>query len=142
MEDNAIRVVIDTNIWISFLIGKSLSGLSNAINSDKVCVLFSDDLFNELLEVLKRPKFKKYFSDHAVEQLVLLLYEKIELVKINQNFDDCRDLKDNFLLDLSVSGDADYLVTGDADLLILNPFHGVGIISYQSFQSNILNNFK
>ena len=45
MEDNAIRVVIDTNIWISFLIGKSLSGLSNAINSNKVCVLFSDDLY-------------------------------------------------------------------------------------------------
>jgi uncharacterized protein len=142
MENNAVRVVIDTNIWISFLIGKSLSSLSDAINSDKVCVLFSDDLFNELLEVLKRPKFKKYFSDNAIEALVSVLYEKVELIKINQNFNDCRDPKDNFLLDLSVSGYADYLVTGDVDLLVLNPFHGVKVISYQSFQSYILNNFK
>ncbi len=142
MENNAVRVVIDTNIWISFLIGKSLSSLSDAINSDKVCVLFSDDLFNELLEVLKRLKFKKYFSDNAIEALVSVLYEKVELIKINQNFNDCRDPKDNFLLDLSVSGYADYLVTGDVDLLVLNPFHGVKVISYQSFQSYILNNFK
>jgi predicted nucleic acid-binding protein len=33
-------------------------------------------------------------------------------------------------------------VTGDADLLILNPFHGVEIISYQDFQHIILKGAK
>jgi uncharacterized protein len=55
MQGNQLRVVIDTNIWISFLIGKSLTGLSEAIINGQVLVLFSDDLFCELLEVLKRP---------------------------------------------------------------------------------------
>ncbi len=137
MRDSPIRVVIDTNIWISFLIGKSLTGLSEAIISDQILVLFSDDLFRELIEVLKRPKFKKYFSESSIENLIALLYEKVELVEVINNFDDCRDTKDNFLLDLSVSGHADYLVTGDTDLLILNPFHGVEIISYQNFQNVI-----
>jgi len=38
MRDNTVRVVIDTNIWISFLIGKTLSGLSEAIISGQVIV--------------------------------------------------------------------------------------------------------
>jgi uncharacterized protein len=138
MQGNPLRVVIDTNIWISFLIGKSLTGLSEAIINGQVLVLFSDDLFCELLEVLKRPKFKKYFSETDIENLVTLLHEKVQLIEITHHFEDCRDAKDNFLLDLAVSGDANYLVTGDADLLILNPFQGVEIISYQYFQNLIL----
>ena len=137
MRDNTVRVVIDTNIWISFLIGKTFSGLSEAIISGQVIVLFSNDLFSELIEVLNRPKFKKYFSASAIEELIALLYKKIELIEIINHFNDCRDPKDNFLLDLAVSGHANYLVTGDADLLILNPFQGVEIISYQAFQNII-----
>jgi len=142
MHGNTLRVVIDTNIWISFLIGKSLNGLSKAIISNQIIVLFSDDLFRELIEVLNRPKFKKYFSESAIKDLVTLLYEKVELIDVTSHFDDCRDVKDNFLLDLAVSGHANYLVTGDADLLILNPFHSVEIISYQDFQYIISNDLK
>jgi len=136
-DDNPIRVVIDTNIWISFLIGKSLTGLSETIASDRIIVLFSNDLFRELIAVLRRPKFQKYFSESVIENLIGLLNEKIELVEVTRCFDNCRDAKDNFLLDLAVSGLANYLVTGDADLLILNPFYDVEIISYQVFQNAI-----
>ena len=142
MYGNTLRVVIDTNIWISFLIGKSLIGLSQVIISSQIIVLFSDDLFRELVEVLNRPKFKKYFSESAIKDLVTLLYEKVELIDVTSHFDDCRDAKDNFLLDLAASGHANYLVTGDADLLILNPFHSVEIISYQDFQHIISNGMK
>jgi uncharacterized protein len=135
MPDSVLRVVIDTNIWISFLIGKSLAGLTDAIITNRVQVLFSDDLFSELLEVLQRPKFKKYFSSAAIEQLIILLYEKTEWVDVVIEFTDCRDGKDNFLLDLSVSGRANYLITGDSGLLVLNPFHGVEIVSYPYFQN-------
>lgn len=130
-----MRVVIDTNIWISFLIGKSLTGLSDEIISGRITVLFSDELFAELIEVLQRPKFKKYFNATAIEKLIILLYDRVEWIEISQYFYDCRDKKDNFLLDLSVSGHADYLVTGDDDLLILNPFYGIEIVSYQTFQA-------
>ena len=86
MQGNPIRVVIDTNIWISFLIGKSLTGLSESLISGQVIVLFSDALFRELIEVLKRPKFKKYFSETAIENLVTPLeylseYFDIALIK-------------------------------------------------------------
>lgn len=133
-----MRVIIDTNLWISFLIGKSLAGLTDALISNRITILFSEQLFAELIEVLRRPKFKKYFSDAAIEELIALLYDRVEWVEISRRFDDCRDQKDNFLLDLAVSGRADYLVTGDEDLLILNPFHGTQIIAYRPFQEGVL----
>lgn len=52
MQGNTLRVVVDTNIWISFLIGKSLNGLSKAIINNQIIVLFSDDLFRELIRPL------------------------------------------------------------------------------------------
>ncbi len=131
---SSIRVVIDTNIWISFLIGKTLTGLSEAVLNDKIKILFSEELLDELVEVLQRPKFKKYFSQNNVAELISLLHAKIEQVDITERFSDCRDPKDNFLLDLCVSGNADYLITGDEDLLVMNPFQGVEIVNYRLFQ--------
>ncbi|MFQ5633563.1 MAG: putative toxin-antitoxin system toxin component, PIN family [bacterium] len=126
---------MDTNIWISFLIGKTLAGLEDAIVDDQVKILFSTELFDELIEVLQRPKFKKYFSNENIQEFVSLIHSKVKWVKIKKRFNDCRDAKDNFLLDLSVSGNADYLITGDKNLLVLNPFHGTEIISYRTFQT-------
>ncbi|MFQ5639988.1 MAG: putative toxin-antitoxin system toxin component, PIN family [bacterium] len=39
------RVVIDTNIWVSFLIGKVLSGLEDLIIDNRIQILLSDELF-------------------------------------------------------------------------------------------------
>ncbi len=133
-KDNHIRVVIDTNIWIGFLIGKTLSGLSEAIINNKIRILFSYELFDELIKVLQRPKFKKYFSKKSITELISLLELKTELIEIKKQFEECRDPKDNFLLDLCISGNADYLITGDDDLLTMNPFHNVEIIDYKRFQ--------
>jgi putative PIN family toxin of toxin-antitoxin system len=132
-QNKPFRVVIDTNIWISFLIGKALSGLTRTIIRDEVVLLFSDELFEEFLTVVQRPKFERYFSTDAVRELIALLQVKVTWIEITDNHDDCRDAKDNFLLDLSVSGQADYLVTGDGDLLDLNPFHDTQIITYREF---------
>lgn len=67
MKDK-IRIVIDTNIWISFLIGQTLGDLTEKIIKRRVKILFSDELLAELLEVLHRPKFKKYFTAEAVQE--------------------------------------------------------------------------
>lgn len=59
-----------------------------------------------------------------------MLNEKVELVEVNFYFDSYWDKKDNFLLDLVVLGNVNYLVMGDSDLLILNLFDNVEIIFY------------
>ena len=82
MQKYNIRVVIDTNIRISFLIGKTLSGLSEAIMNDKIRMLFSKELSDELVEVLQRPKFEQYFSQDDIAELISLLCFKTEQIKI------------------------------------------------------------
>lgn len=79
-----MRVIIDTNLWISFLIGKSLAGLTDALISNRITILFSEQLFAELIEVLRRPKFKKYFSEAVIEELIALLYDRGEWVEISR----------------------------------------------------------
>jgi putative PIN family toxin of toxin-antitoxin system len=134
MRKDNIRVVIDTNVWVSFLIGKTLSDLLKAVLGNQITILFSEGLFDELGKVLKRPKFRKYFSYEKSKELIAILDSIAERIELTQQFKACRDEKDNFLLDLCVSGNADYLITGDQDLLTLNSFYGTKIINYQSFQ--------
>ena len=133
------RVVIDTNLWISFLIGKTLKGLQSHLIRQDIVLLFSEELFDELIEVVHRPKLQKYFSSDNIRELMALLEMKALFVEIKEHVSDCRDTKDNFLLDLCISGNADYLVTGDADLIALHPFRGVKIIHYRDFEAILSN---
>lgn len=42
------RIIIDTNIWISFLIGKELQYLKDLIVSEKVRIITTDQLLTEI----------------------------------------------------------------------------------------------
>jgi putative PIN family toxin of toxin-antitoxin system len=59
----------------------------------------------------------------------------IEMVRIKSKIDICRDVKDNFLLNLAVDGKADYLITGDKDLLILEQIENTKIITMNEFKT-------
>ena len=127
------RVIIDTNLWISFLITNNLNILSEIFLFERFQIIFSDELFNELLDVARRPKFKKYFDEKSVKLLIENISEKLEFIEVASAITICRDLKDNFILALSIDGNADYIVTGDKDLLSLNGFKGKKIITINEF---------
>jgi len=57
----------------------------------------------------------------------------MQLVHTHSIQTQCRDAKDNFLLELAVDGKADYLVTGDNDLLILQTVQKTKIIRMNDF---------
>ena len=127
------RVIIDTNLWISFLITNNLNILSELFLFERFQIIFSDELFNEFLDVAQRPKFKKYFDEKSVQLLIENISEKLEFIEVASVITICRDLKDNFILALSIDGNADYIVTGDKDLLSLNGFKGKKIITINEF---------
>lgn len=56
------KLIIDTNIWISFLIGKSLKGLQYFLQDNRFQIITSNEQISELVDVLSRPKIQKYFS--------------------------------------------------------------------------------
>jgi putative PIN family toxin of toxin-antitoxin system len=117
MAKKADRIILDTNLWISFLITKDFKKLDDKIKTGKVKVLFSLESIEEFLAVAGRPKFKKYFSKEDLEQLIDLFDVYGETVDVSSKVSICRDPKDNFLLSLSKDSKADYLITGDEDLL-------------------------
>jgi putative PIN family toxin of toxin-antitoxin system len=133
IKDKNLRVVIDTGVWISFLIGKALVKLKDYLKNENIILLFSDELLDELVEVLHRPKIKKYIKDEQIDEIIGVIHYKAEWVKIKDRTDICRDIKDNFLLDLAGNGNANYLITGDEDLLVLKEFKGAKILNFWDF---------
>ena len=132
-KDNLVRLIIDTNIWISFLISDKYQKLDKALSHPKTTILFSIELLDELNRVATFPKLKKYFSLNAVEEMLLSLEDYVELVKVKSKVEICRDPADNFLLALSKDGEADFLITGDQDLLDLEVFGITKIIPLTNF---------
>ncbi|MBI3233376.1 MAG: putative toxin-antitoxin system toxin component, PIN family [Bacteroidetes bacterium] len=126
-------MVIDTNLWISFLITKDLTKFDEIIFSRHGILVFSQELLDEFLEVAKRPKFRRFFSAADIEEILETIDEYADFVKVQTQIEVCRDPKDNFLLSLSVDGNADFLLTGDKDLLDLVKFGETSIITISDF---------
>ena len=132
-----ISVIFDTNVWISFLIGKKLHIISDYISNGQITIIITEQLLTEIKEVTHRPKLKKYFPENKVKELISLLTAIGTSFVIEPNHQLCRDKKDNFLLDLADASNADYLITGDKDLLALNPFKATNIITPYQFENEL-----
>jgi putative PIN family toxin of toxin-antitoxin system len=127
------RLVIDTNLWISFLLNKRLSALDQLFYNSQIELLFSDELLKEFIDVAHRPKFRKYFSKKDLEELILRIRTHAEFVNVITKVNICRDPKDNFLLSLAKDGKATHLITGDADLLVLKSFDRIKILTFSEY---------
>lgn len=61
MPDSLHRIIIDTNLWISFLISGNAK-LDALLFSKKVVLIFSEELLSEFVRVAYRPKFNRFFQ--------------------------------------------------------------------------------
>jgi uncharacterized protein len=138
MQPNRNKIIIDTNLWISYLITKNYKWLDNLIINQNYRLVFSQELIDEFLEVAKRPKFKKLFSAEDLEKLLGLFDHYGLYFKVSSNIELCRDSKDNFLLSLAKDSKADFLVTGDNDLLEIKKLGKTQIISASEFKTKVL----
>jgi putative PIN family toxin of toxin-antitoxin system len=127
------KIILDTNLWISFLISKKFSQLDKLIEDRKIILIFSNELLEEFIDVVSRPKFKKYFSKNDIEKILEYFDQFGKLINVTSELKICRDEKDNFLLNLSIDSEADYLITGDKDLLILEKIEKTKILTFSEF---------
>ena len=134
MKPKNIKVIFDTNVWISFLIGKRLSFVKNYITSGQITIITTEQLLKEIKEVTNRERLRKYFPPQSVTELLEFLEIIAEKVEIKPTHFINRDPKDNFLLDLIDFSKADYLVTGDKDLLLHNSFKTARILTPANFE--------
>lgn len=128
------RVIIDTNCWISFLIGRRLHSLVDLLSEERIQVVVCDALIDEIRDVTTRPKFAKYFPPKEVESLLEFLQLVGETVNPSQQVHLCRDEADDYLLALAIEANANYLVTGDFDLLVLGKVGNCQIVNIEGFE--------
>ena len=137
MPDNKIRVIVDTNIWISSLIGRQLIYLRELLSYPEIELVVTDRLMQEVLLVAQRPKFKKYFREEDIEALHAWMEQNMVNVPLGEIPARCRDPKDDYLLELAIQSKAIYLVSGDSDLLELGTIGDCRIMTVTQFEQEI-----
>ena len=129
-----MRVVIDTNVWISRLL------LANSVAAQAVDralarfeIVSSEASVEELADVLSRKKFDRYVSLQDREEFLRRLLQVTTTVPVLSEITDCRDPKDNRFLALALDSASECIVSGDADLVSLSPWRGIEIVSPRAF---------
>ena len=133
-DESLVRVVVDTNLWISFLIGKRLDRLLDFLGAPWFEPVSTQILNDEIIRVARRPKFCKYFHETDLARLEEWMIDHFTMVEIGEIPQRCRDPKDDYLLELAVQANAIYLVTGDDDLLEIGQIEGCRIMTFAQFE--------
>ena len=127
MEVKSMRIVIDTNIWISAVVteGRISEWLENVCNSENIIIL-SKSLLDEIRTTLqnnnrnriKKKKRRCFTEKHLKKFEKLLSNAKIEIIEskpISGLDIYIRDENDIHVIETAINGKADFLISGDKD---------------------------
>lgn len=134
-----MKIILDTNIWISFLLGKKLSELTEIFKREDIKIYVSESLIREIREVSNRSKFSKYITPRSIEALMELIAVKCDYIDSDiQEDPEIRDKKDIFILGMAKNIPANLIVIGDKDLLVLENFGESKIVTFHQFKKEYL----
>ena len=135
-----MRALLDTNIYISYLLPSTWGGPIQSIVEAAVEGAFTLLIPTHLVrEFSVRVATKKYLAQRILpqdaEQLMGILARVAEIIpEITDAIPAAtRDPKDDYLLAYALVSRADYLVTGDEDLLVLGEVGCVRIVRPADF---------
>ncbi len=130
-----MKVILDTNIWISFLIGHHLPEIRNIVSDDRFDVFVCPQLMWEIVDVSNRSKIRKYIDNYDISDLLRIIRSYCQSVEIEMDaVSEIRDSKDLDLLSLADTVGALYIVSGDADLVTIGKHGNTKIITLAEFK--------
>ena len=132
-KSKPLKLIIDTNLWVSFIISNKQNLLDTFLFYEQARLLFSVELIAEIKQTITKPRLQKYFSTNALEEMLSTFEPFIDFIEVESIVTICRNPNDNFLLTLAKDGKADYLLTGDKDLLELKKFGKTRVKTITSF---------
>lgn len=135
-----MKVIIDTNLWISFLLGHQTQLVRHILTDMRFDVCVCERLIDEICDVAGRDKIRKKVSQSDVKDLLAIIRAFCLFVDIdvNANPSSIRDPKDLYLLSLAETIGADYIVSGDADLTDLGQHKQTKMIKLSDFKTMML----
>ena len=117
-NNNMLRVVLDTNVIVSMLIGKSgtLNKIYQALEKGIFDIVISDEILEEYRQVLSRDVIRRYtkLSLDEINAFLSDLYkESIKIPQPNTMKVVKKDKSDDKFVSCALEGKAHFLVTGN-----------------------------
>ena len=130
-----MRVILDCNIWISFLLSRQDCLLKRMLMDTRFDIYICEELLSEIINVARRDKIRKRVSENELQQLLKIIDAFCIKTTISQIAESIiRDPKDVYLLSLAETIDANYIVSGDKDLTELNQHLKTRIVKLADFK--------
>lgn len=134
-----MRVVIDTNVWLSALLwGGQPILIIQLVEKKQIQAISSEDILVELTNTLQKSKLQKRLTQLklSADNLVIVAKRLMTLVVIEEVIiPELRDPKDQMVLATAIAGNAQIVISGDKDLLVLHPYGDISILLPQDFLS-------
>ena len=129
-----MKIIIDTNLWISFMLGRKLTTMRSLLTYPTLEIYVCRELLDEFYDVSSREKIQKYIHPEDLDDTLNLihLYGKCVVIRTLIK-SEIRDKKDLYLLSLADTIKANYIVTGDKDLLVLEKHNHTKIVTITEF---------
>jgi uncharacterized protein len=135
-----MRVVIDTNVWLSALLwGGQPNIIIRLIEMKQIQAISSAEILTELTDILQKAKLQKRLNQLKLnaDEVTVVAKRLMTLVVIDAVLiPELRDPKDQMVIATAIAGDAQIIISGDQDLLVLHPFANIAIFSPQEFLSH------
>lgn len=131
-----MKVILDTNIWISFLIGHRSQLMRSILTDSRIDVYVCPQLIAEIKDVASRAKIAKYLMPNDVTDMFAIINAFCHNtdLKTEVAYNSVRDPKDIYILSLAETIGADYIVSGDEDLLVIGQHNNTHIIMLADFK--------
>jgi putative PIN family toxin of toxin-antitoxin system len=127
-----MRVVLDTNIFISALLGGILGVIVDKWKAGKFTLIITDAIAREYLDVINRSKFN--FSEDEIIATTHYLLQSAEFITPQEEITVIViDPTDNKFLEAAVTGKVNFIVSGDSHLLELKVYQGIAIVTAREF---------
>lgn len=129
-----MRVVVDANVFLSFLIYPKRSTAASQVVARIIAgdfvLVFPPGVANEMRsKVREKPYFRERIDPALMEQLLSLLAEGALTPSAGSKAPvKSRDPKDQYLLDAAAGDGVEFLITGDGDLLDITEPPGFPLI--------------
>jgi uncharacterized protein len=132
-----MKVVLDTNIWLSALLWGGLPDqITQIAEIGQIQIFSSEPLLTELANTLTTTKIQRRIDLIGItaESVYLATRRVVTVVPIEElTILQLRDPKDVIVLATAIAANADAIISGDQDLLVLVDFAGIPILSPKEF---------
>ena len=100
------RLVVDTNVWVSYLLTRSFARLNTLLAQPQYLLLYSEAMINELMNVIERPRIRKQIALDDAAELLRTIELHAHQVRVTSRIQLCRDPDDDKVLELCLDGAA------------------------------------